>query len=125
MAGALTSQTVASTAINNWFVRRRGTALAIFVTIMGLSGPVYVPAASWLIQTYGWRTAVTALGLLFLVVPLPLSLLLRHRPEDMGLHPIESLLDRRVFRSSAIIRLKAEDFENVRSFALGTQYAGV
>jgi MFS family permease len=87
IAGALTSQTVASTTINNWFVRRRGTALAIFVTIMGLSGPVYVPAASWLIQTYGWRVAVSILGLVFLIVPLPLSLLLRHRPEDIGLHP--------------------------------------
>jgi MFS family permease len=86
-AGALTSQTVASTAINNWFVRRRGTALAVFTTIMGLSGLAYVPGASWLIQTYGWRTAVSILGVLFLVVPLPLSLLLRHRPEDMGLHP--------------------------------------
>ncbi|MBJ7600629.1 MAG: hypothetical protein DLM67_20565 [Candidatus Nephthysia bennettiae] len=87
VAGALMSLQVASTTVANWFFRRRGRALAILTVLVGLTAPLYVPAASWLITHLGWREAVAILAIAFVAVPLPLGLLLRRRPEDVGLRP--------------------------------------
>jgi MFS family permease len=40
-----------------------------------------------MIEQTGWRTACTAMGILILVVLAPINLLLRKRPEDIGLEP--------------------------------------
>jgi MFS family permease len=40
-----------------------------------------------MIEQTGWRTACTAMGILILVVLAPINLLLRLRPEDIGLRP--------------------------------------
>jgi MFS family permease len=40
-----------------------------------------------MIEQTGWRTACTAMGILVLVVLAPINLLLRKRPEDIGLEP--------------------------------------
>jgi MFS family permease len=40
-----------------------------------------------LIDTVGWRSACIELGILLLVLVGPLNLLLKHRPEDLGLRP--------------------------------------
>jgi MFS family permease len=40
-----------------------------------------------MIEQTGWRTACTSIGILVLVVLAPINLLLRKRPEDIGLRP--------------------------------------
>jgi MFS family permease len=40
-----------------------------------------------MIEQTGWRTACTAIGIVVLVVLAPINLLLRKRPEDIGLRP--------------------------------------
>jgi cyanate permease len=46
-----------------------------------------MPLESWLIELQGWRMAlITLAGLLAATTILPHALLLRHRPEDLGLH---------------------------------------
>lgn len=84
---ALTSVQVGATAIANWFVRRRGTALAWLSIFMGLAVPLYVPLASWLIVGFGWRVAVDVLAAIFVLVVIPGVVFIRRHPEDMGLHP--------------------------------------
>ena len=49
--------------IANWFVKRRGTALGISQLGISISGAVMVPVVSWLVETQGWRWAVTSMGL--------------------------------------------------------------
>ncbi len=71
----------------NWFVRRRGLALAIAFAGVGAGSVTILPWQAALIGSAGWRTACVALGLLLLVLLFPLNLLLRRRPEDIGLHP--------------------------------------
>jgi MFS family permease len=73
--------------LTNWFVRRRGLALSIAFSGVGLGSITILPWLGWLIQTAGWRSACVELGILLLVLLGPLNLLLKHRPEDMGLHP--------------------------------------
>ena len=73
--------------LTNWFVRRRGLALSIAFSGVGLGSITILPWLGWLIETTGWRSACVELGILLLVLLGPLNLLLKHRPEDMGLHP--------------------------------------
>ena len=73
--------------LTNWFVRRRGLALSIAFAGVGIGSITVLPWLGHLIQTAGWRTACIWLGTLLLVVLAPLNLLLRRRPEDIGLHP--------------------------------------
>lgn len=71
----------------NWFVRKRGLATGLAFAGVGIGSIIMFPAMQWAIETYGWRTACWTLGLLALVVLAPINLLLRKRPEDIGLQP--------------------------------------
>jgi MFS family permease len=70
----------------NWFVRRRGLAIGIAFAGVGLGSITLLPWAQLIIESAGWRAACLALGALLLVVLAPINLLLRRKPEDMGLY---------------------------------------
>jgi MFS family permease len=71
----------------NWFVRRRGLAMSLAFSGVGVGSIVLLPWLQTLIGRYGWRTACVAMGVLALVLLVPLNLLLRRRPQDLGLEP--------------------------------------
>ncbi len=75
------------TAISNWFVRKTSRALSILAIGAGVGGFVCAPAAAFLIKYLGWRLSFVIAGIVIWVVVLPLSLIIRHRPEDKGLLP--------------------------------------
>src|SRR4051794_30933734 len=79
--------TVQSLYLTNWFVRRRGLALSIAFSGVGAGSITILPWFAGLIDTTGWRSACVWLGVLLLVLLGPLNLLLRRRPQDMGLSP--------------------------------------
>lgn len=71
----------------NWFVRRRGLAVGLAFAGVGIGSITLLPWMQMLIDQTGWRSASFAMGIVVLVVLFPLNLLLRKRPEDMGLQP--------------------------------------
>ncbi|HEV8441320.1 MAG TPA: MFS transporter [Methylomirabilota bacterium] len=71
----------------NWFVRRRGLAISLAFSGVGLGSIILLPWLQGLISRSGWRAACWALGFLVLVLLAPLNLLLKKRPEDLGLVP--------------------------------------
>lgn len=71
----------------NWFVRQRGLAVGLAFAGVGIGSIVLLPWVQSLIGRDGWRAASWAMGLLVLIVLAPLNLLLRKRPEDLGLLP--------------------------------------
>lgn len=71
----------------NWFNRRRGLAIGLAFAGVGIGSVTLLPWVQLMIDRAGWRTACTAMGLLVLVVLAPINLLLRKRPEDLGLLP--------------------------------------
>ena len=82
-AGGMLTQTI----LPKWFIRRRGIALGIAST-GGAMGPLFFPISIIaLISLVGWRDAWFMLGAISLVVLIPLSLLVRTNPEDIGLLP--------------------------------------
>jgi len=73
--------------LTNWFVRRRGLALSIAFSGVGIGSITILPWQGWMIGTAGWRSACVWLGILVLALLGPLNLLLKRRPEDLGLEP--------------------------------------
>jgi MFS family permease len=71
----------------NWFVRRRGVAMSIAFSGVGVGSIVCLPWLQMVVEQAGWRTACLTLGIVLLVGLVPLNLLLRGRPEDLGLRP--------------------------------------
>jgi MFS family permease len=72
----------------NWFVRRRGLAIGLAFSGVGIGSVGILPWAQGLIDRGGWRLACRALGLLVVGALLPVNLLVpRQRPEDLGLRP--------------------------------------
>ena len=71
----------------NWFVRRRGFAISIAFSGVGIGSIVLLPAVQSFIDGYGWRATCISLGVLIMVLLAPLNLVLRKRPEDLGLAP--------------------------------------
>lgn len=75
-------------AIANWFVRRRGRAMGIARMGDRLSQAIAPALVALMARGWGWRNAWIALGVsTFAIATLPTFLLVRRRPEDMGLMP--------------------------------------
>ncbi|HLV98680.1 MAG TPA: MFS transporter [Ktedonobacterales bacterium] len=71
-----------------WFRKRRARALTILTFIAGFASVIFVPLAAWLVQAQGWRMALVSLAVLLAILTIPPhALVLRRRPEDLGLVP--------------------------------------
>ncbi len=74
--------------VANWFARRRGRALTVLTFIAGFASVIYIPLAGRLVAALGWRQALVVLAALLAAgTILPHALLLRRRPQDLGLLP--------------------------------------
>jgi MFS family permease len=88
LGSALTFYPVTMTVVANWFARRRTQAFSLLSFMGAFSSTITYPIAGVLIAHFGWREAVTILGIVQLVVAFPLhALVVRRRPEDIGLFP--------------------------------------
>ena len=75
-----------STAVSNWFIRRRPLSMALLSVSQGTGLAMMPLAAQFIIIGWGWQTAWASLGAYTLAVGvLPALLLMARRPEDMGL----------------------------------------
>jgi MFS family permease len=83
----LMTYTAHSLFLPNWFVRRRGLAISVAFSGAGVGAIVLLPWLQTIIGRDGWRASCSAMGVLVLIVIGPLTLLVRHRPEDIGLMP--------------------------------------
>ncbi|HTY80759.1 MAG TPA: MFS transporter [Candidatus Bathyarchaeia archaeon] len=71
----------------HWFVRRRGLAMSLAYSGVGVGSIVILPWMQSMIARSGWRVACWAMAIVVLVLLVPLNLLVRRRPEDLGLAP--------------------------------------
>ena len=76
-----TAQMAYSRAVSSWFVRRRGTALALVMSGGAVGAIVLPPIAGAWIQKFGWRTTSVLLGAMVLAIGVPAVVLwVRERP---------------------------------------------
>jgi MFS family permease len=73
--------------LTNWFVDRRGLALSIAFSGVGVGSVTILPWLQSVIAGSGWRAACWSLGLLVLAALAPINLLLRGKPAELGLEP--------------------------------------
>ena len=72
----------------HWFVRRRGLAIGIAFSGVGVGSMVIFPWLQQIIDQVGWRHACWIMAIVLCVVLIPLNVLLqRQRPQDIGLEP--------------------------------------
>ncbi len=78
-----------TTVANNWFIKKRSLALGIFIASAGLGGFVFPPLTTSLIEAIGWRETWLVLAgmIILLAVVIGGVILVRNKPEDMGLLP--------------------------------------
>lgn len=77
---------VIMTAVANWFRKNVGIALGVAMSGFGASG-LLVPIIVRLIDVYDWRGTLIILGLGMWILGIPLSLVIRNRPEQYGYLP--------------------------------------
>jgi MFS family permease len=81
------SYTAQSLFLPLWFVRRRGLAMSVAFSGVGVGAIVLLPWLQAIILHHGWRAACRTMGIVVILVLGPITLLLRRRPEDVGLQP--------------------------------------
>ena len=83
---AMATMITTTPVISNWFIRKRARALT-FAFAGGASGGLAAPLIVWAISTYGWRAVLDWIGIGTMLVGIPVSLVMRHRPEKYGYLP--------------------------------------
>ncbi len=78
--------TVMFTAVANWFKRKIGIASGIMACGISL-GALLIPLIVRLINVFNWHTTMVILAIGTLVIGMPLSLIVRHKPEQYGYLP--------------------------------------
>lgn len=72
--------------VNNWFVKKRGLALSLALSGLGIGGVIFSQILTPLINNVGWRQTYLIYGVIMLVVTLPIVLFVfKPRPESMNL----------------------------------------
>jgi len=77
---------VTMAAVANWFYKNVGIALGVMASGVGASG-LMVPLIVQLIDVSGWRTTLIILGFGMWILGIPLSFVIRNRPEQYGYLP--------------------------------------
>lgn len=77
--------------VTNWFIKKRGLAMSLSMSGIGLGGTIFSPIVTMLLNNYGWRQTYIIMAGIILLCALPTSLFLLHKsPQDMGLEPYGS-----------------------------------
>ena len=79
------------TMLNQWFARRRATAIGWSMVGSRLGALLLVPVIAWAINPdhdrLGWSLTASVLGVFVLIVAVPISRFIRNRPQDYNLRP--------------------------------------
>lgn len=77
-----------SIVVTNWFVKKRGLAVALALSGSGFGGAVLSPVINGLIGAFGWRPAFMVLAAVCFVLAFPITVLTFYsRPSAKGLEP--------------------------------------
>jgi MFS family permease len=109
--GALAANTVTS----RWFLRHRGKAMGLLAVATSAGGFTMPPLIAFLMETFGWRTALMLQGAgLASVATMIVLLFVRDRPSDIGVLP--DGVSNEGERASQVSTIAATESEAIWSF---------
>jgi len=73
--------------VSRWFDKKRGFALGIATSGTGLGVSVMAPFAAYMISNVKWRMSYAVLGVIAWLVVIPMAMLLRRDPGEIGALP--------------------------------------
>ena len=74
--------------VSKWFIKKRGTAMAIVMSGGSIGSLVIVPFLSFSLLEFGWKSSWMILGVFSLVIGVPLMLLfVKNKPEELNMLP--------------------------------------
>jgi sugar phosphate permease len=83
----VTANVLAATVASRWFVARRGMVVGVLISAAAAGQLLFLPVLASIASNYGWRPmALAVAGVALALIPL-VALLMRDRPEDVGLAP--------------------------------------
>lgn len=83
LAAAVLGATVAT----RWFVARRGIVLGLFGAAGSAGQTIFVPLIMYLVVAIGWRGALWTMMLIIGLLLIPIFILMRDSPAELGLQP--------------------------------------
>jgi len=72
-----------SVTLIQWFQKQRARAISMLSLGLAMGG-IFVPVVAWSLETFGWRATALASGVIEIAVGLPLALMMKNRPEEIG-----------------------------------------
>lgn len=78
---------LSATVATRWFTEKRGLVIGILSGGSSTGQLVFLPVMANITSTYGWRTTVIAIAAIAAAIVPLVALLLRDRPQDVGLLP--------------------------------------
>ena len=85
-AGAI-ANVLGAVVTTRWFTKRRGLVIGLLTGSAAGGQLIFLPSFAAVTAAYGWRTTVLVIAAIALVVIPLVALLMRDRPEDVGLAP--------------------------------------
>ena len=83
----LTAMVLGATVATRWFTKRRGLAVGLLTASSATGQLVFLPAIAAITQDHGWRAALAIVSAMLVLAALMVALLMRNRPDDLGLLP--------------------------------------
>ncbi|MDD4362875.1 MAG: MFS transporter [Atribacterota bacterium] len=71
IGSAATGWVIATTTIARWFTDKRGLATGLTSTGSGLGNAIFIPLATIIVASYGWRFSYQLFGILIILILLP------------------------------------------------------
>lgn len=72
--------------ITNWFDKKRGLAMSLGLSGVGIGGFILSPLITYWLENYGWRKTYLIFAVIMLAVSLPVNIFIfKKSPEDKGL----------------------------------------
>jgi sugar phosphate permease len=84
---------VAATVSARWFVKNRGTVTGILAGANATGQLIFLPILALVAQHFGWRTVGLLIAAVAVLAAVPIALLMRDYPRDIGLRPYGATSD--------------------------------
>jgi MFS family permease len=103
-AGTGAVYSVLMTTAQRWFRRKRGLAVGIVSSGVGVGTLIMTPLTAFLIDTFDWRNTYLFMGLVLGLMMIGLSFLLKRDPSEIGMQPDGEISNTAPGHTKSIIR---------------------